>query len=484
MEKILISWACATDHQPNTSAVNTDGPTYSYHKNFYKQDNYDKHLLFSTGSEEESNEGIQALVNKIAADFPDHKIEVRFLGVHDVYNLTELKPKVEKVLLEHRRVEVDMLTTADTPVMSMALFVAHADLSLNSKLIQMKGDGSRIILDAAYVPQGTQALHVNERIDPNVFNEDYCYTQSIEPIYEKAAKRVAPAESVTVFISGETGTGKQHLAHYIHEHSPRRSKSFEIVSCAALNDEALHTRFFGNATEEGAFARCHGGTIMLDEVGDLSPYMQQMLLQVLHPSNQKQGGVLIHPIGAEPKLVDVRVIASSNRDLYGMCQRGLYRWDLFYRLMICELHLPPLRERGTKDLKTLFEYLIKKVGQEHGGKTLHYKSEVWDHLKNYSFPGNVRELLGIVQRFYIEVEPGGWISMDDFPPHFRRQVTVESDQYEVETIEDMEKIHIDRIMRKYKGKSTYVAKALGIQPATLYNKMRKFNLVRGDYTGK
>lgn len=483
MEKILVSWeSLSQDYDKKQSAVNTEGPNYSYHKNFFKQDNYDRHLIFCTSIENSSQLPINKLTEKLAKDFPEHEVEVRYIGLEDPYNLREIKPKVEQVLLEHRRCQLDILTTADTPVMSLGWYFAHASLGLESQLVEVNGEGKRTMLNAEYVPQGTEAMHVNERINASLFDDDYCYTPAIESIYRKAHYRVAPAENVTVFISGETGTGKTHLAHYIHDNSPRKDKGFEAVPCAALNDEALYVRMFGTQEEEGAFARCDGGTVFLDEVGDLSIYMQQVLRQVLQRDNQ--GRMHIRPLGGKPRVVDVRVVASSSQDLYAKCQKGNYRWDLFYRLMVSELHMPALRERGAKDLKTLFEYLLKKVGQEHGVPTLNYKSEVWDHLKNYTFPGNVRELLGIVQRFYVEVEPESWISLGDFPPHFRRQVTVESSQYEVETIEDMEKIHIDKIMRKYKGKSTYVAKALGIQPATLYNKMRKYNLVRSDYTGK
>lgn len=486
MEKILVSWECETqDYKAGTSEVNTSGPNYSYHKHFFEADNYDKHLIFCKAIEPNSDLSVNKLVEKLKADFPNHEVEVRYANVQDAHNLPELKPKVEKILLEHRRCQVDILTNADNAVMKMTWYVAQAELEIESQLIELKeidGKIDRMMLEAEKVDVGSQALHINERIHPGLFDDDYCYTPAIEPIYRKAHYRVAPAENVTVFISGETGTGKEHLAHYIHENSPRRAKNFESVSCAAMSDEELHVRLFGSDEKDGAFARCDGGTLLLDEVGDISMYMQQTLRKAIQ--RNKDGYMVIHPLGGEPKTVDVRIIASSNKDLYDLCQKGKYRWDLFYRLMVSELHIPALRERGAKDLKTLFEYLLKKVGQEHGVKPLNYKSEVWNHLKNYTFPGNVRELLGIVQRFYVEVDADEWISLSDFPPHFRRQVTVESTQYEVETIEDMEKIHIDKIMRKYKGKSTYVAKALGIQPATLYNKMRKYNLVRSDYTVK
>ncbi len=490
MEKILVSWENSDlDYVSGTTEVDPTGPTYTYHKHFFKKNKYDKHLLFCKEIEENYELPINNLITKLQNDFPEHKVEVRYLNLRDEYHLAEIKPKVEKVLLDYRRAKIDMLSAADSPVMSMAWYIAQAELELDAQVVELReGDKGKTPTTAFFksqlIERGTSALHVNESITPAFFDEDYCYTSSIEPIYKKARTRIAPAESVTVFLSGETGTGKEHLAHYIHQNSPRSKYPFEAVSCAAMNDEELHTRLFGNARtgEKGAFDHCEGGTVFLDEVSDLSNYMQGELLSVLQ--RDPNDHIKICPLGGAPKTSDVRVITASNKDLYDLCQKGMYRWDLFYRLMVSELGLPPLRERGTKDLKVLFEYLLRKVGKEHGVSPLNYKSEVWDHLKSYSFPGNVRELLGIVQRFYVDVKDNDWISLSNFPPHFRRQVTVESDHYEVETIEDMERIHIDKIMRKYKGKSTYVAKALGIQPATLYNKMRKYNLVRSDYTGK
>ena len=191
-------------------------------------------------------------------------------------------------------------------------------------------------------------------------SSDYIITDTLRPIYDNAFK-VAQADNVTVLITGETGTGKEHLANYIHHNSPRKSKVFIPINCSAFSDNLLESRLFGykkgaftDAKEDtkGIFEIANGGSVFLDEIGDISPYMQQSLLRVIQ---QKE----ITPIGGTPRTVDVRIITATNKILSTECSEGRFRWDLYYRLSTVEVKLPALLERGEKEIKLLLEHFIK-----------------------------------------------------------------------------------------------------------------------------
>jgi sigma-54 specific flagellar transcriptional regulator A len=238
----------------------------------------------------------------------------------------------------------------------------------------------------------------------------------LEPILDEA-RRFARSEA-TVLVTGETGTGKEVFARIIHENSPRSSGAFVAVNCGAIPESLIEAELFGHvkgaftgahAARKGRVALAHGGTLFLDELGELSLPMQVKLLRLLQEKTYE-------PVGSsEPQKADFRLVAATNRSLADELIAGRFRSDLYYRIFVCPLHLPPLRERGVADLKALFFSFWKKLGD---GRSV--DDGVFACMSGYPWPGNVRELENFVERLAVCAR-GDVIVPDDVPLSYRNQ---------------------------------------------------------------
>ena len=226
--------------------------------------------------------------------------------------------------------------------------------------------------------------------------------------------------SSTVLIEGASGTGKELFARAIHSLSPRKKKRFVAVNCAALPDSLLESELFGykagaftdaRRDKPGRFALADGGTIFLDEIGDISPAMQVRLLRVLQER-------VIEPLGGvEPVKVDVRVVAATNKDLAELVRQGKFREDLFYRIRVIHLKLPALRERR-EDIPLLVDRMVAKFNRLQGKDIAGVSEEVMARLMEHDYPGNVRELENIIEQAFVLCR-GGWIELHHLPPELR-----------------------------------------------------------------
>jgi DNA-binding NtrC family response regulator len=214
--------------------------------------------------------------------------------------------------------------------------------------------------------------------------------------------RVAPTES-RVCIMGETGTGKELVARAVHDRSPRRERSFVTVNCAAVPAELIESELFGHekgsftgaaARHLGKFEQAHGGTLFLDEIGDMPPAMQAKLLRVLEEGELERIG------GERPVVVDTRVIAATHRDLESLTRKGSFREDLYHRIFVFPIAMPPLRERGD-DVPLLAEHFAKLVADQNNWKPRGFQPDALDELIGYHWPGNVRELRNLVERLLL-----------------------------------------------------------------------------------
>jgi DNA-binding NtrC family response regulator len=295
---------------------------------------------------------------------------------------------------------------------------------------------------------------------------------SVSPAMTKALElaRVAAQTNSTLLILGESGTGKELLARAVHAESPRRDAPFVPVSCAALPDTLLESELFGHergaftgavARRKGTFEAADGGTLFLDEIGDISPKLQLDLLRVLEDRRFCRVG------STEQIEVDVRIIAATNRDLKQAVAAGHFREDLYYRLNVIPIVLPPLRERR-EDLPVLVDSLLEQLsvtlkrpidGVSHEGMAM---------LMAYQFPGNVRELRNILERAMV-VASGPFIDAADLNLPSGHQPTDDS-------LESMEHQHIARVLEQSGGNVSQAARVLGIDRVTLYNKIRKYKL--------
>jgi two-component system response regulator AtoC len=299
--------------------------------------------------------------------------------------------------------------------------------------------------------------------------------------------RAAARSQSTVLVLGESGTGKEVLARAIHLDSPRADKPFVAVSCAALPDSLLESELFGHergaftgavARRVGKFEAANGGTIFLDEIGDISPKLQLDLLRVLEDRRFFRVG------GTEAVTVDVRIIAATNRDLQAEVQQGRFREDLFYRLNVIPIVLPPLRERR-EDIPLLVEQLLEQLCAEQNRHVSGLSAEAMALLVSHDWPGNIRELRNVLERAIV-VTQGSVLQAGELG--LAPKSATELDNLGPLSLEEVERRHIANVLRHADGNVSQAARILGIDRVTLYNKMRKYQLKRpnhdapGDHT--
>ena len=303
--------------------------------------------------------------------------------------------------------------------------------------------------------------------------------------------KVAPA-GATVLIEGESGTGKELVAKSIHFNSPRAANPFVAVNCAALAESLLESELFGHekgaftgaaAMKKGRFERADGGTLFLDEIGELSPDLQVKLLRVLQEKLIERVG------GTKPIAVDIRVIAATNKSLKDEMLAGRFREDLYYRLDVVHIRLPPLQQRQ-EDIHLLIDHFIKKYAAERktGPAITGVDTDAERLLFEYSWPGNVRELENVIERVMI-LGTGETIAVADLPRSIRS--TVQSDLYLgdiaadaklYDTLAMVEKALIERALKLSDNVQSHAAELLGIGKSGLNQKIKKYNLQVGSKT--
>lgn len=292
--------------------------------------------------------------------------------------------------------------------------------------------------------------------------------------------RKAALTDSNVLITGESGTGKELVARAIHNLSERKDNPFIVINCSAIPDTLLESELFGfekgaftgaNYTKKGLVEWAHGGTLFFDEIGDVSPLFQTKILRVI------QEGEFIRIGGNHSIKVDVRFIAATNKDLPKACKEGVFREDLFYRLNVINIEIPPLRNRK-EDIPSLTEFFIKKHSTKRKDLTIKgITEEALDALMNYSFPGNVRELENIIERaiaFTSSVE----ITIKDLPSYIlRTQHSKKSLQGTLrEAVDNFEKEMIWAALQKSRGNISKAAEILGIHRQQLQRKLKQFKI--------
>lgn len=296
----------------------------------------------------------------------------------------------------------------------------------------------------------------------------------------KLIGRAAQNDS-TVLIRGESGTGKELVAGAIHRYSARAKQRFVAVNSAALSETLLESELFGHergaftgatARRQGRFELAHRGTIFLDEIGDISANMQTKLLRVLEERSFERVG------GAESLSVDVRVIAATNRDLESAVADGKFRSDLYYRLNVITIPLPPLRERRV-DIASLAEHFLARYSQARGGPAATFSEDAMTLLQQYDYPGNVRELENMVQQATALIT-GRIVTADHLRPLLAEPVNWGSAQFLDlpfhEAVAELEKILVGRALDRCGQNKSEAARQLGISRRLLYKKMREFSL--------
>jgi len=318
----------------------------------------------------------------------------------------------------------------------------------------------------------------NEEIEKYSLANIVAKSMKMHEVFE-AIDLVAPTNK-TVLIQGESGTGKELIAKAIHNKSHRKEKKLVTVNCAALTDTLINSELFGHNkgaftgamdNSVGRFELAHGGTLFLDEIGETSPLMQKTLLRVLQERAFERVG------SGKTVEVDVRIICSTNRNLKDELDKGNFRRDLYYRLNVVPINLPSLRERNS-DIPLLINHFLKKY--EEGGKSISVLPEVIEHLKDYSWPGNIRELENVVQQMMVFCKDQT-ITIADIPPHILLNDDnvpgVNNENISLpQIIEVMEKEYIIEALKRTNWHRENAAKLLGITRKMLGDRINKYDL--------
>jgi Nif-specific regulatory protein len=294
--------------------------------------------------------------------------------------------------------------------------------------------------------------------------------------------RSAPSRA-TVLIRGESGVGKELVARAVHFDSPRKKGPFVCLNCAALTETLLESELFGHergaftgATERkiGKFEAAHQGTLMLDEIGEMNLLIQVKFLRVLEGHPYERVG------GSQPIEVDVRVIASTNRDLEAAVAEGKFRRDLYFRLHVVEIIVPPLRKRP-EDILDLADYFLNKYKAETGSKVLSFTPAALDRLQKYRWPGNVRELKNVIERAVVLARTDH-VDADDLAlsnlatASDTGEILQPSSTYEPASLVDLERRHILATLNETGWNKSKAASILGIERSTLDRKIRRYEL--------
>ena len=296
--------------------------------------------------------------------------------------------------------------------------------------------------------------------------------------------RAGPSRA-TVLITGESGTGKELVARAIHFSSPRSQEPFVSVNCMALNPGVLESELFGHekgsftgavAMRRGRFEQASGGTLFLDEVGELTPELQVKLLRVLQERRFERVG------GSEEIEVDIRIVAATNKDLMPLVQAGTFREDLYYRLNVVHIPIPPLRERR-EDIPLLVAHFAEKAAKENGIPPKTFSTEALNHLSGYEWPGNIRQLQNVVERCLVLV-PGDVITLEDLPAEirdeeaqFKSAVDLLPVQLDLaDTLERIEAALIRRALVRADFVQAKAAELLGISKSLMQYKLKKYSI--------
>ena len=304
-------------------------------------------------------------------------------------------------------------------------------------------------------------------------------------------EKIATTDS-SVLINGESGTGKELAAKFIHKASHRSDKRFVPIDCACIPENLLESELFGyergaftgaEKTKLGLIEMAHGGTLFLDEIGELPLALQAKLLRVLQEHQIQRVG------GLKQIQVDIRLLAATNRDLADAIKDGFFRQDLFYRLNVIKIKMPPLREREG-DIPILADYFIKKIGERLHKQNISISSAAMNLLKEYNWPGNVRELENVIERMLVLLE-GKTIKAEDIPPDIRGGIRIETGtesgsgrEVPIEyrkAREQFESEYIRELLEKTGGSVSQAARLSGISRRNLYDKMDKLHIQTDEF---
>ena len=421
-----------------------------------------------------------------------HEVFAAFTAADGLEKASQLNPDL--ILLDLHLPDglgVELLPQLNKSVPATSVVVITGEGSVDSAVaaIQMGAEDylekpidiekMKIVLKKIEEKRGLQrevtALKQQQR---ELYRKDYLFLPDpeMQKLYGEI-EQIAGQEKVTVIIFGETGTGKEHVARLIHALSPRKSRPFVEIHCGSLPETILESELFGyepgaftdaKRQKPGLFEEAQGGSIFLDEIGELTPSVQMKLLKVLENKTLRRLG------GNREIPLDVRIITATHRNLEKEVKEGRFRADLFYRLNVVPLTVPALRERP-EDIVKLANFFLQESCRAFNKKLALFSDEILTLLKNYSWPGNVRELKHVIERMVVTAK-GNSFSPKDLPKEVKEAKTPPPAEKGAKRKEDAELENIRRALVETKGNKSQAADLLGITRKTLFNKLKKHNL--------
>jgi two-component system nitrogen regulation response regulator NtrX len=390
-------------------------------------------------------------------------------GIETLIKLKEIHPRIQVIMMSgHATIE-----TAVKATRLGAYDFIEKPLSLEKVLLSVQN-----ALDHYRLEEEISLLKEKEKKKYRITGESEAVRQLKEQI------RIVAPTNAWVLISGENGTGKELVAHTIHRLSKRSQKPFVEVNCAAIPEELIESELFGHekgaftgasSTKKGKFDQAHEGSLFLDEIGDMSMKAQSKTLRILQEQKFERVG------GARTIQVDVRVIAATNKDLETEIERGTFRDDLYFRLNVIPIRVPPLRERA-EDIPSLVKEFVMEFSLQMNMEPKEFNSESVHLLQRYYWPGNVRELRNLVERLVIMTH-GPVVQAKDIPPPFNQQARMDEEFASVfmassykEAKGIFEKAFITRKLREFHGNISQTADAIGIERSNLHKKIKAYGL--------
>lgn len=379
------------------------------------------------------------------------------------------------------------LTTGKPIVNATAHIINHAGqrVPIRISTALLKDAGGAVIGGVETFQDLSQIEQLQKQLEARYTFEDIVGRSPAMASLFQILPQIAESDS-TVLIEGPSGTGKELFARAIHNLSRRKKKPFVAINCAALPDTLLESELFGHKAgaftdarrdKPGRFTMADGGTIFLDEIGDISPAMQVRLLRVLQER-------CVEPLGSlESVKVNVRVLAATNRDLAKLVRAGKFREDLYYRIRVVYLKLPPLRQRR-EDIPLLIDRLVAKFNRLQGKDIAGVSNEVLARLMEHEYPGNVRELENIIEQAFVLCR-GGLIELHHLPMELRPAAGHSPGEYgSPATLESMERLLIAEALRRHRGNRKQTARELGIDTSTLFRKLKSLKVDLPDTDGR
>lgn len=479
MKRVLVSWnAYRNDFRESEGGgieVNPNGT----HGDFYKHlHNYDVHYLLSTANQKQGDLRVEHLANYLRIQSKSEVAPV-YMDIDDPVSVAEIKQKVLEFLLSVKDNEIEVYISPGTPAMQTVWYLIGQEFKFTIKLFFVRPPDKRknanpikeyLSFERSNVPE---ALIIKDqysrKVDKNIF-----ILPSNKEAFDRA-ELIAQTSSVSALIQGETGTGKEIVARHIHQNSSRKSNPFVAINCGAYRDELLESRLFGHVrgaftgatdTVNGCFHDAEGGTLFLDEIGEISEYMQVALLRVL---NQRPCEV-IRLGSTKTEKVDVRIIAATNRNLWEMVQAGKFRADLYYRLAVAEINLPPFARYSNKDKKFIIHSMMKLVADNLGRIPLKIESTQLKELMSYPFRGNLRELRYLIERWM--TFNVGQVTISEIDSN----LLTSNPFYDSLKLKDAERAHIAKVIAMSPNNKRQVCKNLGISYNTLMKKAQDYSL--------